>query len=104
MKNIIIQPSAEHDLFEQWSYIDRDNPEAADHFTEQAMETFRFIAKMPLIGTLYESPHPQLHSLRKFPMQGFEQHLIFYLSREDSIEIIRVLHTKRDIDAALGRG
>ena len=103
MNDIIIQPSAENDLFEQWSYIDRDNPEAADRFVHRATEAFELIAAMPLIGSMYESPHPQLHSLRKFPMQGFEQHLIFYSYAPDKnrIEIVRVLHTKRDIEVVL---
>ncbi|MEK7137694.1 MAG: type II toxin-antitoxin system RelE/ParE family toxin [Patescibacteria group bacterium] len=102
MKDVIIQPRAESDLFEQWAYIDKDNPEAADRFTEQAMETFRLIATMPLIGTFYESPNPQLQSLRKFPVQGFEQHLIFYAPSEDRIEIVRVLHSKRDLEGVVG--
>jgi toxin ParE1/3/4 len=52
---------------------------------------------------LYESPHPQLQSLRKFPVQGFEQHLIFYAPHEDHIAIVRVLHAKRDIEETMGK-
>jgi toxin ParE1/3/4 len=32
-----------------------------------------------------------------FPVKGFKKHLIFYLPNHDSIEIVRLLHTARDI-------
>jgi toxin ParE1/3/4 len=46
---------------------------------------------------------PQLAELRCWPIRGFEKHLIFYLPKPDGIEVIRVLHGSRDIQAILSR-
>jgi toxin ParE1/3/4 len=38
-------------------------------------------------------------------VKGFEKHLIFYRQRETGIEIVRVLHAARDVEAILcGKG
>jgi toxin ParE1/3/4 len=66
-----------------------------------AHDTFQFLATTPLVGVLYELPHLRLQNLRKFPVQGFEHHLVFYASHKDRIEIVRVLHAKRDLETAL---
>ncbi|WP_199348910.1 type II toxin-antitoxin system RelE/ParE family toxin [Microcoleus sp. FACHB-SPT15] len=39
--------------------------------------------------------------MRKWSVKGFEKHLIFYLSFDDYIEIVRILHAARDIEAIL---
>jgi toxin ParE1/3/4 len=39
--------------------------------------------------------------MRRFRVKEFENYLIFYLSRENGIEVIRVLHAARDIDSIL---
>ena len=40
--------------------------------------------------------------VRMWRVTGFPSHLIFYRQTEGGIEIIRVLHAKRDIDALFG--
>jgi len=101
MRLIDIQPRAEHDLFEQWSYINTDNPEAADRFTLSARDTLRMLAELPNIGSVYTSSASELSALRKVPIRGFEQHLIFYTLGKNDVKIIRVLHAKRDIENLL---
>jgi len=36
---------------------------------------------------------------RVFPVRGFGKHLVFYRPVEDGIEILRVIHGARDIEA-----
>ena len=47
--------------------------------------------------------NPCLEGLRKWSVKGFEKHLIFYLSVDNYIEIVRILHAARDIEAILER-
>ena len=56
---------------------------------------------MPGMGRLYPLTNPRLEGLRKWSVKGFEKHLIFYLSFDDYIEIVRILHAARDIEAIL---
>jgi len=47
-------------------------------------------------------PSPVLAGVRMLRIAGFDNYLIFYCPTENGIDIIRVLHAKRDIDALFG--
>lgn len=104
MHGIIFHEEADTDLIEQAVFIGKENAEAAERFLQEAEKAFALLAEMPRLGSVFISAHPRFGNLRTWRIHGFEQHLIFYLVRENSIEIIRVLHAKRDIDAALEGG
>ena len=36
-------------------------------------------------------------------VKGFPSHLIFYVEHIDEIEVVRILHGARDLDAELGK-
>jgi toxin ParE1/3/4 len=57
--------------------------------------------KSPQIGAIYRTKNPRLVDLRVFRVKGFPNHLAFYLVRENGIEIVRVVHGARDLDASL---
>jgi plasmid stabilization system protein ParE len=38
------------------------------------------------------------------PVQGFPRYLIFYRSAEEGVEIVRVLHSSRDIGSLFEEG
>jgi toxin ParE1/3/4 len=88
----------------------RDIEDAVDHYTREAGEQvalgfidrvesiFRAIAHHPAIGSPrygYELDLPGLRtrSLTRYP------YIVFYVERDDHIDIWRVLHTQRDIPA-----
>ena len=37
--------------------------------------------------------------MRMRPVRGFEKYLNFYMPRADGIEIVRILHSARDIES-----
>ncbi|MGE0226480.1 MAG: hypothetical protein AB7F35_04210 [Acetobacteraceae bacterium] len=45
--------------------------------------------------------HPRPEGLRTWPVNGFREFQIYYLSRPDSMTILRILHGKRDVGAIL---
>jgi toxin ParE1/3/4 len=42
-----------------------------------------------------------LQGLRRWPVKNFDKYLIFYKNAGDQVEIIRILHGKRDLELAL---
>lgn len=57
---------------------------------------------MPAMGVAKEYVDPVLARVRMLRIAGFDNYLIFYRPGENGIEIIRVLHAKRDIDSLFG--
>ena len=96
-RRILIRPRASIDLDEQFAYIAEDNFDAALNFFDAARQTFSQLAQLPSIGSIYEVKNPRLVGLRKWSVKGFNKHLIFYLDRNDCIEIVRIIHAARDV-------
>lgn len=92
-------PQAKRDLDELAAYISEDSPGAAMRFLQAAEAAFRQLAGMPQIGSPRSFGIPDLAKLRMWPIPGFRKHLIFYRPTEHGIEVLRVLHGARDIEA-----
>jgi toxin ParE1/3/4 len=95
---IVIRPRADFDLEEQAEYIARDSVAAARRFYEAATKAFKTLANMPEMGGSWGSRNPTVADLRVWPVRGFEKYLIFYRIIPEGIEIVRILHSARDID------
>ncbi|HLW66665.1 MAG TPA: type II toxin-antitoxin system RelE/ParE family toxin [Gemmataceae bacterium] len=101
-RSIVVRPRASVDLDEQAEYIAQDNPKAALRFLNAAEKAFAFLADMPELGAACEFRNPAAAGLRMWLIRGFEKHVIFYRSTETGIDVIRVLHAARDIEAFFG--
>ena len=86
-----LAPKARHDLEEIWDYIASDSLEAADRILEQFAEKFDLLAIHKLIGRQEDRFG---RGVRVLPQNAY---LIFYLSDREPNEIIRVIHSARDI-------
>lgn len=100
-KSIIIAPRASQDIDEHFAYIAQNNSDAALRFFDATRQTFARLAQMPGMGRLYPVQNSRLEGLRRFPVKGFENYLIFYLSFLDHIEIVRILNASRDLEEVL---
>jgi len=100
-KRIVITPRASQDIDELFAYIAQNNSDAALQFFDAVRQTFAKLAQMSRMGRPYPVTNLRLEGLRKWSVKGFEKYLIFYLSFDDSIEIVRILHAARDIEAIL---
>ncbi|TRZ67284.1 MAG: type II toxin-antitoxin system RelE/ParE family toxin [Rhodocyclaceae bacterium] len=49
-----------------------------------------------MIGSPMTLRNPELAGMRKWRINDFDNYLIFYLPRSDSVSIVRVLHAARD--------
>ena len=100
-KKILITPKASQDIDDHFAYIHQNNIDSALRFFDAVRETLAKLAKMSAVGRLYPVNNQRLEGLRRWQVKGFENYLIFYLTSEGSIKIVRILHAARDIEEIL---
>lgn len=88
---------AKKDLAEIAAYYGEDSLELELRFLTAVEDAFSKLAAMPEKGTKREYYHPKLHGLRMWPVPDFPKILIFYQTQDDRVEIVRVLHSSRNI-------
>jgi toxin ParE1/3/4 len=93
---------AKDDLDEQALYIARDSVDTALRFLDAAEGAFERLRFLPEIGRRRDFIHPELSGVRCWPIPGFEKHLIFYRVDDSGLEVLRVLHSARDLAEILG--
>ena len=99
---VIKRPLARFDLIEEADFIEQVyGLEKANAFLDAAQETFERLAAMPLMGSLRLHLAAEIPDLRQWRIKGFEDYLIFYRPLADGVEIVRVLHGKRNIPTIL---
>jgi toxin ParE1/3/4 len=101
MPEFIIAQAARLDMFEVCEYFDAESrdPNLADRFVNSAILTFEKLARTPGLGRPYKfkkCPHENLRSRR---VDNFPNYLIFYRPFPNGVEIVRVLHGARDLEA-----
>jgi toxin ParE1/3/4 len=79
------------DLDEIVDYISRDNAEAARRWLKSTMDEFLRLAKNPLIGQERNDLRPEVRSI------SYGNYVVYFRSRGDFLDIVRVLHGARDI-------
>ncbi len=79
-------------------YAAKENVVLAERFIESLKRTVQMLSVHPLLGKLAGYRHPKLTGIRFFLVRRpFEQHLIFYRIHHEQLDIVRVLHGKRDL-------
>ena len=97
-RRIQLTPQASNDLDNEFDYLAERNTEAARRFYAAAQETFSSLAEIPGTGVLRDYQNPQFAGMRMRAIKGFRNYLAFYLTTDDSIQVLRVLHGARDIE------
>jgi plasmid stabilization system protein ParE len=99
MNDLLISPNARVDLEEIWSHYatDLQNPDAADRIHSELFDALRKLARNPGIGHLRSD-------LACEPLRYWcvRRYLIIYRGEKRPVEIVRVLHGARDVQAILG--
>ena len=97
MNKIVYLPLAQADILDAVDYIaDRlGNPQAADRLLTELDNTVQRIAQFPYAHELYRTNRPILDEVRKVPVKGY---VLYYAVFEDTVEIRRFLHGRRNRD------
>ncbi|HYY29270.1 MAG TPA: type II toxin-antitoxin system RelE/ParE family toxin [Chthoniobacterales bacterium] len=101
MKPVRLTPRADSDIDTCFAWIAKDNPAAALRFLDAIELTCDALSRMPGIGSPRYAEIPLIRGVKMLAVNDFENYLLFYLEREDSIDVLRVLHGSRDIPEAL---
>jgi len=100
-KSLIRRERARRDLEEAADYYFAEGGEALElRFIDAIEHTLNLIADRPAIGSLRYAHVLQRNDLRCFPAKRF-QYLVFYIEFPDRIDVLRILHGRRDIPAIL---
>jgi toxin ParE1/3/4 len=101
---LVIQASAEDDMLRQVDWYEEQGLSAvADRFVAAVFAGIQAAIKTPKAGAPRRSGNPALAGLRTWPVKGFDEFRVYYVTREDIFVVVRVLHGRRDIDAILGK-
>ena len=92
MAGVYKRPLALADLAEIWSYIADDSERNADKFLTLLDSKLELLSTQARMGR--DRPD-LLPSLRSFLI---DRYLVFYQPVPDGVELIRVMHSARDID------
>lgn len=95
MSHVIHTDLAKQDLLEIWAYIAEDNPNAADKLLDTINETCALLAANPKLG----QARPDIAtSMRYLPLKNY---LILYHEQATGIQVVRVIHGSRDLNALI---
>jgi toxin ParE1/3/4 len=97
---VVKKPSALADLCEAAVYLDEQTTGLGDCFLDASETAFEQLTETPGLGRLREFGSPTLKGLRSWRIRGFDNWLVFYRVADETVEIVRVLHGARDLDAA----
>ncbi len=97
-----LTPAAVEDLEAIVDYLRERNPMAAVRFVEAARATFEHLEQAATAYPKLGWGGEQLTDLRRRPMAGaFPRYVVFYREDKVFVDVVRVLHSARDIESLL---
>lgn len=93
---LVIAPAARDDLAETVGYIAAEDPAAAGNMLRRIEHALKLLTDRPYLGP------PVIRPLRK----GLRKHtvspyLLYYRVADTELQLVRVLHSSRDLDQIL---
>lgn len=88
------RPGAEADILEIWAFIAEDSLVQADRWVDKLDEKLALWATQPMMGRGRDELSPGIRS------QAFGRYVVFFQPLSQGIDVVRVLHGSRDMDAA----
>ena len=100
-RRLVQRRAAEADVAEQLTYLAAERPAVAHRYAMALENAFARLREMPEVGVLRSFDARTLRAVRVWPLPGFRRFLIFYRVTPTVVEVIRVLHSARDIPRVL---
>jgi toxin ParE1/3/4 len=98
LRRIVWAPRAQSDLRDIWRYFARvGSPDVADGILLDLERAAKGLAQHPFVGRPRGELAPRIRSILVHP------HVLFYRVFDDTIEIARALHQRRDLATIFAR-
>ena len=98
----LFMPRAKADVDAQVFWFAKRSHELALRFLEAAQGTALEIAQNPDSGSIYDDDYVGTQrTIRYRKVEGFPNHLMYFVSQPDGMRILRVLHSARRITASM---
>lgn len=100
-KPVVPRTAANHDvdLAVSW-YLQEGGEALALRFIDALERAYGHVSRNPATGSTRYAHALDLPELRIWPLDGFP-YLVFYVERDDHVDVWRVLHAERDIPARI---
>ena len=100
---VSVRTAAREDILRQYRYylVDKDAALVAEHFLNAVQAAVEALSHAPEMGSPKYFDNPLLAGLRTWPVPGFPSMRIYYIRAGSELQIVRVLHGKRDIGSLL---
>jgi toxin ParE1/3/4 len=90
------------DLEEIVDYLTQHSPPAGLRFVDTVEVSLGRLEQFPLLGRACRFRDPSLRDVRRRPVDGWKQHMIYYRPAANGIEALRIIHSARDAGAVFG--
>lgn len=87
-------PAAENDLLSIWTYIAAESIGAADRLLDRIADIERRLAAFPQLGVERKNLGDSVRAI------FVRDYAVFYRLVDDTVEVLRVMDTRRDIGSA----
>jgi toxin ParE1/3/4 len=103
LKRVVYSDLALQDQEETADFnAERQGPDLAIRYLQASRRVLSLLAEKPHLGIAHRFRDLELHGVQWFPLTPpFQKHLLFCRAEREYIEVIRVLHASRDIEAIL---
>jgi plasmid stabilization system protein ParE len=95
----VLTPLAKADIFHIGCYIADDNEDTANRVEQAIYDACAFVAEAPMRG--HSRPDLTTRSLRFWTVTRFPNYVVVYRPETAPLEIVAVIHGKRNIGRAL---
>lgn len=99
MSAYVLTPLAKADIFDIWAYIAENNEPAADRVEQAIYDACAFLAEGPLCG--HTRPDLTSRPLRFWTLTRYPNYTVVYRPETAPLQIIALLHGKRNIPRIL---
>lgn len=94
---VTIRPLADEDIDRHFEYLNIESSlTTACAYLDALETTLNDIAQNPHIGSMKTMSKDLLSGVRMWPVKRFKRFLVFYINREESIDVIRIIHASQD--------
>lgn len=97
MSTVVRRPLAVADVADVWAHIADDSIEQADAWLDRLDAKLQLLATQPMMGRAREEIAPGVRSL------PFGKYLIVYQPITDGIDVMRFLHSARDLESVFAK-